>query len=182
MSQKNQDPLFEKEVFKAKLFDVSEVGLKLKSGREVIHHVAKRRPTICVLPLTETNEIYLVSQYRYMLKKDSLELMAGFIDAGEDPLTAAKRELDEETGIKAKKWKELMAVDMSASVFDAVSYLFLAQDLEQGVAHPEEDEDITIIKMPLAQAVEKVITGQMTTTMSIIGILLLDKLIKEKKI
>ncbi len=182
MSQKNLDPLSEKTIFKAKLFDVSEVGIKLKSGREVVHHVAKRRPTVCVLPLTKNNEVYLVSQYRYMLKKNSLELMAGFIDAGEDPLTAAKRELDEETGIKAKNWKELMTVDMSASVFNAVSYLFLAQDLEQGIAHPEEEEDITVVKMPLEEAVEKVITGQMTTTMSIIGILLLDKLVKEKKI
>jgi len=182
MTQDNINPLSEKTVLKAHLFDVNQVDLTLKSGRKVVHHVVKRRPTVCVLPVTADNQIYLVSQYRYMLKKHTLELMAGFVDKNEEPLSSAKRELAEETGLTAKKWELLMTVDMAASVFDAVSYLYLAQELSEGIAHPEEDEDITVVKMPLEEAVEKVIAGQMNTTMSIIGILFLDKLLKEKKL
>ena len=172
----------QKKVFGAKLFDVKEVTIRLPNGAKRIHQIAQRHPTVSVFPLTDSYEIYLVSQYRYMLKKVTLEAMAGFINKDEAPLGAAKRELEEECGIVASQWEELARVEMAASVFKACAHLFLAKGLEKGVSHPDEDEDIKTIKIPLGDAVKKVMTGEINHSASMIGILLLDKLRSENKL
>lgn len=171
-----------KNVFKAKLFTVEEIKLQLPDKKEKIHHLARRNPTVTVFPLTDSYDLYLVSQYRYMLEKKTLEAMAGFIDSGETSLQAAKRELIEETGIVAHQWEELSRIELAGSVFRAQAHLFLAKDLTFGKPQPEEDEEIELIKMPLQVAVAKVITGEINHSASMIGILMLDKLRKEKKL
>lgn len=174
--------LSQKTVLKAKLFNVKELKIEFANGRQRIHHIAERKPTVSVFPVTDTQEIYLVSQYRYLLKKRSLEAMAGFVDNKETPLDAAKRELSEETGITANYWKELAEIEMAASVFRSVAHLYLAKDLKKGVAHPDEGEEISLIKISLDEAVRKVILGEINISATVIGILLLDKLKREGKI
>src|SRR6185437_7183126 len=109
---------------------------------------------------TDKKEMYLISQYRYTLKSNSLEAVAGFIDEGETPLQAAKRELKEETGMTASSWEEIGKLEIAGSVVRGQTYLFLARDLEIGEAEPEEDEDITLLKMPIKEAVTKVFGGE----------------------
>ncbi|HEV2339480.1 MAG TPA: NUDIX hydrolase [Patescibacteria group bacterium] len=171
-----------KQVFSAKLFHVDEVQLTYSDGDNVTHHVAIRKPTVSVFPLTDQYELYLVSQYRYLLEKQSLEAMAGFINEHETPLHAAKRELQEETGIRAEQFEFLRSIDISASVFLAKNYLFLAKGLTLGEPHPDLHESIEVVKVPLDVAVQKVMDGEITASSSIIGILLLDRLRKEKKL
>ncbi len=172
----------QKTAFKAKLFTVEELKLQRPNKKEKIHHIARRNPTVTVFPLTNSYELYLVSQYRYMLEKKTLEAMAGFIDTGETSVQAAKRELIEETGISANQWEELSRIELAGSVFRAQAHLFLAKDLTFGQAKPEEDEDIEVIKMSLQEAVAKVMSGEINHSASMIGILMLDKLRKEKKL
>lgn len=173
--------LSRKKILKAKLFDVEE--LKIESGNKTrLHHVAKRRPTVSVFPITQNYELYLVSQYRYLLKKQTLEAMAGFIEENESPIEAAKRELVEETGIKAKLWKRLIKVEMSASVFKSKSHLFLARGLKNGTSRPDEDENIKLVKLSLDKAVNKVLRGEINHSSSVIGILFLDRLRREGKL
>ncbi len=172
----------QKTIFKAELFEVKEIEIELSNGSKKIHHIAERRPTVSVFPITDLYDIYLVSQYRYLFRKVTLESMAGFINTNESPLQAAKRELEEETGLVASHWEELQRVELAASVFKASIYIFLAKDLEQRKQRPDESEDITVVKLPLSLAVEKVISGEINHASSIIGILLLDRLRKLKKI
>lgn len=171
----------QKTVFKAKLFDVKELKIK-RAGKSVIHRTAERHPTVSVLPLTEDYEIYLVGQYRYMLGERTLEAMAGFINRGEAPLSAAKRELQEETGLTAIYWKELVKIQLAASVFKAESTLFLAKDLKQGRQKQDEGEDISVVKMKLSDAVNKVMKKKINHAATVIGILFLDKLRREGKL
>ncbi len=171
----------QKTVLKTKLFNVKDLKIVLSTGSKKTHTIAERNSTISVFPLTDSYEIYLVSQYRYLLGKTSLEAVAGFIDKGETSLAAAKRELKEETGILANQWEELARIEMAASVFKGTAHLFLAKGLEIETARPEEGENITLVKMPLKRAVEKAMNGEINVSASIIGILLLDKLHKEKK-
>ncbi len=184
----NNDPkcnifsLKKKTIHTAKLFSIEEVKIDLKNGRKVIHEVVERKPSVCVLPLTQDYELYLVSQYRYLLGKTTIEAMAGFVEKDEKPLQAAKRELKEETGIDALSWELVTTVESSASVVRATCSIYLATKLELGDANPDEDEDIEIIKIPLHEAVQKVISGEINTVSSMIGILMLDKLRKEKKL
>ncbi len=171
----------QKSIFKAKLLDIQEIVLKSKDGKEKVHHVAERTPTVSVFPLTDANEIYLIYQYRQMLKKRTLEAVAGYIEKKENTLQAAKRELREETGITAMQWEEIARVEMAASVFKGKMYLFLATDLEFGPTQLDEGEEITLVKMPLLEAVKKVMTGEIDHSHSMIGILMLDKLRMQRK-
>ena len=174
--------LKEKPVLTTDLFTVNETTLTLDTGNTVVHHNIARRPTVIVFPLTPKYEIYLISQYRYLYKKKLLEVIAGFVEGGENPLTTARKELREEGGIEANQLEEFARLQLMASVVKATTHFFVARDLTVGIAHPEEDEDIELIKMPLSDAVAKVMSGEINTSSSVAGILLLDKLRKEKKL
>ena len=178
MPNQKSDIISSKSVLKAKLFEVDELDIVYPTGRKVVHHLIKRDPTVVVFPITQKGEVYLVRQYRYMLKRTTFEAMAGFVDKGETSLQAAKRELKEETGISAGSWEEIMKLDMAASVVDAQVHIFLAQDLELGIATPEEDEDIEVVKMSLKEALQKVFSGEITTSATVAGLLLLGRLLK----
>lgn len=172
----------QKSIFKAKLFDVQEIDFRNKAGEKNINYVVERTPTISVFPLTDSNELYLISQYRYIFKRKVLEAVAGYIEKKETTLAAAKRELKEETGISAMQWEEIARIEMAGSVFKGKMHLFLANDLEFGPTQLEEDEEITLVKMSLKEAVEKVMTGEISHSASAIGILMLDKQRMEKKL
>lgn len=172
-----------KSVLKAKLFHVDEEHIVYPSGKKVIHHTAKRKPVVVIFPVTEKHEIVLVSEYRYMLDKTVLAAAAGFMDKeGETPLQTAKRELKEELGLKANQWELLAKVELASSVFKGEAYLFLVKDLEEGEQALEEDEEISMVKMPIAEAAQKVMTGEISNAASIIGILMVEKLWRERKI
>jgi len=172
----------QKSVFKAELFDVNEIVLKNNEEREKIHHIAQRNAVVSVFPLTDKLEIYLVSQYRYMWDKLVLEAVSGYVDKKETIISAAKRELKEEAGITAYQLEEIARVELAGSVFKSKGHLFLAKDLEFGETKMDEDEQISLVKMPLKEAVEKVMTGEINHASSMIGILMLDKLKTQKKL
>ncbi len=172
----------QKTILKTDLFSVKEIKFLSAKGKKKIHHIAKRNPTVSVFPLTDTYDIYLVSQYRDTLGKIALEAVAGFMDKDETSLAAAKRELKEEAGISAAQWEELARIEMASSVFKGINHLFLAKGLEKTLQNLQDDEDIKVVRISLNDAVDKVMSGEINVSSSVIGILLLDKLRKEKKL
>ncbi len=163
-------------------FYITKDTIQLPNGKKITHHNALRRPVASIFPLTKTHEIYLVSQYRYLLKKQTLEAVAGFIEPNETSLRAAKRELQEEAGISAIQWEEFGRIEATASVFRATHYLFLAKELEISKANPDEDEELQVVKLSLSEALDRITTGEINTSSTIVGIFLLDKLKREKKL
>ncbi|MDP2637744.1 MAG: NUDIX hydrolase [Candidatus Levybacteria bacterium] len=172
----------QKSVLKEKYFDVRRIDFKTETGKGKIHHIVERSPIVSVFPLTDSYEIYLISQYRYTLNKIALEAVAGHVEEKETVIDAAKRELKEETGIIADQLEEIARIEMSGSVFKSKAHLFLAKGLEIGDNDLEESEEITLQKMSLSKAVEKVMSGEINHATSMIGILLLDKLRSQKKL
>lgn len=172
----------QKSVFKAELFDVKEVEIENSVGKRKIHHEVERASVVSIFPLTDKFDIYLISQYRQMLKKTVLEAVAGYIKNNESTIAAAKRELKEEAGIEAEQLEEIARVQVAGSVFKGTVNLFLAKGLGIGDNNLDEDEEIELVKMPLSVAVEKVMSGEINHSASMIGILMLDKLRKEKRL
>jgi 8-oxo-dGTP pyrophosphatase MutT (NUDIX family) len=172
----------QKNILKTELFDVKEIKLVDDKGKRRIHHEVERVPIVSVFPLTDKYEIYLISQYRSMFKKNVLEAVAGHVDKKETTIAAARRELKEETGLGAQQLEEIARIQMSGSVFKSMASLFLAKGLEIGDNNLDDTEEISVVKMPLATAVEKVMLGEINHATSMIGILMLDKLRKEKKL
>lgn len=131
-----------------------------------------RGTAIGIIPVDEQGYTWLVGQYRYTLDEYSWEIPMGGCPAGELPLLAAQRELAEETGLRAQKWQQIQKLHPSNSITDECGLVFLAEGLEQGEMALEASEDITVKKLPLAEAVQWIIEGKITDAISVAGLLL----------
>lgn len=132
-----------------------------------------------ILPIDAAGNTWLVGQYRYTLNEYHWEIPEGGSPIGEESvLETAKRELLEETGLIAAEWTELLKIHTSNSVTDEVGYIFLAQGLTQGVAAPEDTEDLRVWKLPLTEAVEMAMRGEITDSMSVCALLKAKLLMK----
>ena len=165
--------LSEKEVYSNPWIKISHHEVINPSGGKGIYGVVSfRNKAIGVVPVDDELHTYLVGQFRYTLNEYSWEIPEGGGPDGEEPAITAVRELREETGLEAETLELLGKIHTSNSVTDEVGYIFLAKDLKQNDASPEETEDITVRRIPLAQAVEMVESGEITDSLSMTGILL----------
>jgi 8-oxo-dGTP pyrophosphatase MutT (NUDIX family) len=148
-------------------------------GKGIYGKVHFKNIAIGIIPLDEQMNTWLVGQHRYTLNEWTWEIPEGGGPIGKSILEAAKRELIEETGLKADQWEEILKTHLSNSVSDEVGYIFLAQGLSQGDPDREATEaDMKIWKLPLAEALEMVMNGKITDGLSIMGILKVAKMLK----
>jgi len=183
MADKKQKILSSKKVFdKAKFFYVNELEIEFPNGIRAIHHVVERKPVVYIFPIINAYEIYFVKEYSYVTKETVLKVPAGFIEEEENALQAAKRELREETGITATQWEMFSQLDLAKTSLHAKAYLFVAKGLEFQLASPEETEDIEILKIPLREAVQKVLNGEIRQAAVVAGILMIAKLKDLKRV
>jgi 8-oxo-dGTP pyrophosphatase MutT (NUDIX family) len=133
---------------------------------------------IGIVPLDDDWNTWLVGQYRYTLGRYSWEIPEGGCPEGTDMLESAQRELLEETGISAKIWTPLLEMHTSNSVTDEYGVAYMAQGLTFGEAHPEETEDLRVRKMPLEEAVQMVLNGDITDSLSMIALMKVELLRK----
>lgn len=142
------------------------------SGNEGIYGVVHfKNLAIGIVPLDEHGYTWLVGQYRYTLDRYSWEIPEGGCPVGTSPLESAKRELLEETGITAARWEHILDFHLSNSVSDEAGMAFIARDLSFGEAQPEETEDLLVKKVPFTEALEMIYRGEITDSLSIMGLL-----------
>jgi ADP-ribose pyrophosphatase len=145
---------------------------KFTGQRDVVRHTG----SIVILAVDERRskrdpDILLVRQYRYPADRYLWELPAGRIDPGEQKLAAAKRELLEETGVTARRWRRAVRFWASPGFLAEAMDIFLARDLTRGVAQPEEDEQISLRFVPLRRALQMVQNGTICDGKTITGVL-----------
>ena len=126
---------------------------------------------IGIIPLDKNNNTWLIGQYRYVPDCYSWEIPMGGGPLNTDPLESAKRELKEETGLIAEDWQELMKLHTSNSVTDERGLVYVARNLTQGETEFEETEDLLIQKLPIEEAIERVLSGEITDAVSVAGLL-----------
>lgn len=119
-------------------------------------------------------EIILERQYRHAAGQFLVELPAGRVEPGESTLAAAKREMIEETGYRAKRWTLLTKYFASPGFLGEWMQIYLAQDIRNGVATPEDDEHIEILRMPLSEALGMIADGKIHDGKTLIGLMLYD--------
>ncbi len=125
---------------------------------------------IGIVPLNANGELVLVGQYRFPLNAYSWEIPEGGGKIGIDPLESAKRELLEETGLVAKQWEKLLELHLSNSVSDELAILYLATDLEQHAAEPEDTEELAHRSLSLEAAYREICEGRITDAMTVAAI------------
>jgi ADP-ribose pyrophosphatase len=126
---------------------------------------------LAIVPIDQDGNTWLVGQYRYTLDEYSWEIPMGGGLVQHDLLDSAKRELQEETGLTAGKWTEIMKIHTSNSVTDELGVVYLAEDLTAGEPNFDETELLQIKKLPFSRALEMVMTGEITDSISIAAIL-----------
>jgi 8-oxo-dGTP pyrophosphatase MutT (NUDIX family) len=159
-------------------FDVINPG----GGEGIYGKVHFKKIAVGVLPLDPGFNTFLVGQYRFVLDQYSWEIPEGGAEPGEDPLSAAKRELAEETGLTAGDWTELLVIHLSNSVSDELAILYLARQLEQHHAMPDETEQLLVRKIPFDEAYKMVEEGKITDSMSVAAIQRLKLLILDGRL
>ncbi|MET4083284.1 ADP-ribose pyrophosphatase [Pedobacter sp. UYP30] len=126
---------------------------------------------IGILPIDRDRNTWLVGQFRYATNTYSWEIPEGGGPFNEQPLESAKRELLEETGLSAKNYQEILRMHLSNSVSDELCIVYLARDLIEGIAMPEETEQLQIKKLPFEEVYKMVLNGEITDSVSVAAIL-----------
>jgi 8-oxo-dGTP pyrophosphatase MutT (NUDIX family) len=151
-------------------------------GSEGIYGVVEMRPSVGVVALNEADEVALVTQWRYTLGRMSAEIPTGGSDASDEGLlAAAQRELREETGLSAGHWRELGFVDNSNGVTTDTAHMFLATGLRAGPDAQDPEEQVTLCWLPFGQAVEEVLAGSITESVSVAAILKVEALRRRRR-
>lgn len=140
-------------------------------GKGIYGTVHFKNIAVGVLPLDAEMNIYLIGQYRFALGQYTWELPEGGCPLGTSPLETAKRELLEEAGLIAGEWQEILKMHLSNSVSDEIAYVYLARQLQQRVADPEETEQLQIRKLPFEEAYRLVEKGEITDSITVAAIL-----------
>lgn len=140
-------------------------------GQGIYGKVHFKNLAIGIIPLDKDQHTWLVGQYRYPLGQYSWEIPEGGGKLGIDPLDSAKRELLEETGLKAGRWTRIQDMHLSNSVSDEFAIIYLAEELTQHEAEPEETEQLLIKRIPFEEAYQMVLNGEITDAMSVAALL-----------
>ncbi len=153
-----------------------------RSERDVIRH----NGSVVILALDKSKNkkdpwIVVERQYRHAANQYLWELPAGKLDPGEEPLAGAQRELEEETGYRAKKWKPLVEYYASPGFLGESMKVFLAEGLIPGDAHPEEDEEIELRLVKLSDAVKMIERGAILDGKTLTSVLLYTRMLAKKK-
>lgn len=139
-----------------------------QAGREVVEHPGG----VGVVALDRDGSVLMVRQFRYPLREVLLEIPAGKLDhPGEDHRAAGERELSEETGATAGKWTYLGFLYASPGFSTEKIHLYLAEELNFGESHPDEDEFLAVERFPLDQLIEMALDGRLTDGKSVAGVL-----------
>ena len=162
-----------KEVYDNPWIAVTEYDVINPAGNNGIYgKVHYKNIAIGIVPLDEDDNTYLVGQYRFTLNEYSWEIPEGGGPIERSVLESAQRELKEETGLTAKKWTEILRTHLSNSVSDEEGFIFLAEGLEHGESEQEETEaDMKVWKLPFTETLDMVMTGKITDSLSMMGIL-----------
>ena len=164
--------------FDGLIIHVDHLTAKLPNGKTAPREIVVHKGASAVVPVDDQGNVYLVRQFRSPLERVTLEIPAGKLDfEREDHLEAARRELKEETGFTAANWRHLNDMATTPGFCTEVIALYLATGLSAGDTDFDEDEFLNLVKMPLKDAVELCMKGEIQDSKTICGLLMADKLL-----
>ena len=165
--------------YRGKVFSVFTDTVEEPGGNINVRDVIRHNGSVVILAVDESNnpndpDIIFERQYRHAAGQFLLELPAGRVEPKEATLAAAKRELIEETGYRAKRWMLLTKYFASPGFLGEWMQIYLARDIREGVSTPEPDENIEVLRLPLSEALALVAANKIHDGKTLIGLLLYD--------
>lgn len=166
-------------VFKGRLLDVRRDTVRLPNGVTAVREHIIHPGAVMIVPVLDSGDLVMERQYRYPLGQDFIEFPAGKRDPGEDPMATARRELLEEAGYEAGSWEHLGGIHVAIAYSNERIDLYLARELKHVGAKLDDDEFLDILHVPVAQALEWLAQGRITDAKTVVGLLMLDKRLRE---
>ena len=176
MTDRDDDDLAETTVSSRHLYEGRVLSLRvdevqMPSGRQTTREVVEHRGAVAAVPLTDGDDVLFVRQWRYAVGQATLELPAGTLEPGESPEECLRRELVEEIGQAAGSVEPLVSLFVSPGYSNEMIHLFIATDLTPQTAEADEDEELRVVKLPLARALEMCHSGELRDGKTIAGLL-----------
>lgn len=153
---------------------------KLADGSSMAHDVVIAPGAVVIVPMVGDDQVCLIRNFRIAVDETLVELPAGTLESGEDPVETARRELIEETGYRAGRIEKLCEFFMSPGILNERMHLFMATDLQSGAMALEAGEEIQTQVVSWADAMRMVDTGQVHDAKSLVGLLYCDRMRNEK--
>jgi 8-oxo-dGTP pyrophosphatase MutT (NUDIX family) len=151
--------------------NVREDEVVRPDGQPGIYGVVHFKNVAVGVLAVEDGDVYLVGQYRYTLERYSWEIVEGGCPEGEETLDAARRELEEETGLRARNWERMGEAHLSNSATDEYAVWYLATGLEQGECRPEGTERLQVRRVPVGEALRMALSGDITDALSMLALM-----------
>ena len=169
-------PVASETIYDGKILHVEKWTVTCPNGREALREIVVHKGAAAVVPVFEDGTTLLVRQHRVAVDRMTLEVPAGKLDSvGENPLDCAIRELREETGLHAERMTLLTSLLTTPGFCTEKIAIYLAQGLSQGETHPDEDEFLGLVRLPLSEAVAMVMRGELRDGKTICGLLMANE-------
>ena len=168
--------VYGKIVFDGNFLKVQSDTVRLPDGKITSREYIRHPGAVVILPLFDDNSVLLERQFRYPLDRVFIEFPAGKIDPDEDSLATAKRELEEETGYTASDWQFVCTIHNAIAYSDEHLDIFVARDLQAGIAKLDEGEFLETFKAPISDVLAWIREGKITDVKTIIGAFWLNKI------
>lgn len=168
--------LSSQDIYSGAIIKVEKWQVSLPDGRTAIREIVKHNGAAAIVPVDDKGYVTLVRQHRVAMDKFTWEIPAGKLDSPtEDPFSAAKRELEEETGLQAEHWQLLNRIDTTPGFCTERIALYLATGLSQHPSHPDADEFLQLTRLPLDEAVALCMAGEINDSKTLIGLLMAQR-------
>ena len=174
----SEETIDSRKVFDGKLLHVRVDTVRLPNGNVSTREYIEHPGAAAVLAFVDERRLLFVRQYRYAMRRLFIEIPAGKIAPGEDPLDTMKRELKEECGYAAAEWRHLTTLHPAIGFTDERIEIYLARDLTHVGHQPDDDEFLEVLTLTVDEALEYVRLGKITEPKAITGLLWADKLAK----
>ena len=165
--------------FRGRIINLRVDEALLPNGATATREIVEHNGGICVVPITEENEVLMVEQFRYPYSEVVLEIPAGKRDGDEEPLEGGKRELKEETGATAENYTFLGELYPSPGYCGEIIYMYLATGLSYGETNPDEDEFLNVKKIPLDVAIQMIMNGEIKDAKTQAAILKAERILRK---
>ncbi len=167
-------------LLETKRFRVVRQTHETPTGQSVVRETVEHAGAVVILPLLADGRVCLIRNYRYAVEETLIELPAGTLEIGEQPLETAHRELIEETGYRAARIEPLHTFYASPGILTEQMYLFVASDLTPGEQQLEAGEQIQCLEVSWLQALDMVRRGEIKDAKTLVGLLMYDQLKRER--
>ncbi|MBG9569046.1 NUDIX hydrolase [Brevibacillus agri] len=187
MNVSKQDHLYEKTIASQPIYEGRIISLKVDEVLLPNGHTAKREivnhpGAVAVMALTDDNKLVAVRQFRKPLEQTIVEIPAGKLEPGEEPLTCAKRELEEETGYVASHYEPLSSFYTSPGFADEILHVFVATGLKKGESKPDEDEFVDALELTLEEAHALHRSGEIRDAKTVVALFAWENMLLRKQL